>query len=58
MEDKTFRTSNVDPPPIVDLDGIEDPVARKEFEEMEAVLRDVERLNRQGEAELREAGLL
>jgi hypothetical protein len=58
MEDKTFRRVSGVTPPILDLDWIEDPVARREFEEMEELLRDMERLNREGEAELREAGLL
>jgi hypothetical protein len=58
MEDKTFLPGSLDSSPIVDLDGIDDPVARREFEEMEEILREMARLNREGEAELREAGLL
>ena len=58
MDDKTFRRDYADLPTIVDLDRIKDPVSRMEFEEMEKDQRELERLNREVDAELRQAGLI
>lgn len=58
MEDKTFLPESADGPLIAGLDQIKDPIARKEFEEMEATLKEIEYFNRRAEAELRQAGLI
>jgi len=58
MEDKTFPMRREYRPPIVDLDQIEDPVARREWEEIEKTQREIERINRQVETELRQQGLI
>jgi hypothetical protein len=57
MEDKTFQTDD-GRPRFLKFDPIQDPASRKEFEEMEETLRELEYFNRKAEEELRRAGLL